>query len=215
MSGDILGCHQLEGEGHSISVQWVEAGDAVKHCMMHRKITQQRIIQPQMSTIMLGLKNHALDHSSIQPTFEFAIGLQEPIDSFLKKALNFIHFWLCWVFIVAVFSLVVASGGYSPVAVDRLLTMVAPLLQSRGSRALRIQERQPTGSIVAAPGLQSTGSTAVAHGLICSAARGIFSDQGLNPCLLHWQADSLPQSHRGSPYQLILKGPYCSEVWKL
>ena len=28
MSGDILGCHQLEGEGHSISVQWVEAGDA-------------------------------------------------------------------------------------------------------------------------------------------------------------------------------------------
>ena len=63
MSGDILDCHQLEGEGHSIRAQWVEARDAVKHRMMHRKVTQQRIIQPKMSTIMLGLKNHTLDHS--------------------------------------------------------------------------------------------------------------------------------------------------------
>ena len=29
-------------------------------------------------------------------------------------------------------------------------------------------------------------------GLSCSAARGIFLAQGSNPCLLHWQADSLP-----------------------
>ena len=28
---------------------------------------------------------------------------------------------------------------------------------------------------------------------------GIFSTQGLNPCLLHWQVDSLPLSHQGSP----------------
>ena len=26
--------------------------------------------------------------------------------------------------------------------------------------------------------------------------QGIFSTQGSNPCLLHWQADSLPLSHR-------------------
>ena len=25
-------------------------------------------------------------------------------------------------------------------------------------------------------------------------------NQGLNPCLLHWQADSLPLSHQGSPH---------------
>ena len=31
-------------------------------------------------------------------------------------------------------------------------------------------------------------------------ACGIFPDQGLNPSLLHWQADSLPLSHQGSPY---------------
>ena len=31
-------------------------------------------------------------------------------------------------------------------------------------------------------------------------ACGIISDQRSNPCLLHWQADSLPLSHHGSPY---------------
>ena len=29
--------------------------------------------------------------------------------------------------------------------------------------------------------------------------QGIFLDQGLNLYLLHWQADSLPLSHQGSP----------------
>ena len=28
---------------------------------------------------------------------------------------------------------------------------------------------------------------------------GIFSTQGSSPCLLHWQVDSLPLSHQGSP----------------
>ena len=35
--------------------------------------------------------------------------------------------------------------------------------------------------------------------LRCSAARGILPDQGSNPCVPHWQADSLPLSHQGSP----------------
>ena len=29
--------------------------------------------------------------------------------------------------------------------------------------------------------------------------QGIFLAQGLNPCLLHWQVDSLPLSHKGIP----------------
>ena len=37
----------------------------------------------------------------------------------------------------------------------------------------------------------------MAHGLSCSAACAIFPDQGLNPCFLHWQADSLPLSRQG------------------
>ena len=44
---------------------------------------------------------------------------------------------------------------------------------------------------------QSVGSVAVVHGLNCSEACGIFPDQGSNPCLLHWQVDSLPLSHQG------------------
>ena len=33
--------------------------------------------------------------------------------------------------------------------------------------------------------------------------QGILSTQGLNPSLLHWQADSLPLSHLGSPARYI------------
>ena len=39
------------------------------------------------------------------------------------------------------------------------------------------------------------GSTVVAQRLSCSEACRIFLDQGSNPCLLHWQEDSLPLSH--------------------
>ena len=54
-------------------------------------------------------------------------------------------------------------------------------------------------SVVAAPGLESTSSIVLAQGFSCSTACGIFPDQGLNPCPLHWQADSLPLSYQGSP----------------
>ena len=47
------------------------------------------------------------------------------------------------------------------------------------------------------------GLVIVAHGISCSVACGIFPDQGLNPCPLHWQADSLPLSHQGSPQTCI------------
>ena len=47
--------------------------------------------------------------------------------------------------------------------------------------------------------LRSKGSIVVVHRLSCPVACGILRDQGLNPCLLHWQTDSLPLSHQGSP----------------
>ena len=49
------------------------------------------------------------------------------------------------------------------------------------------------------PGILSTGSTVVAHGLSCPAVCEIFLDEGWKPCLLHWQAGSSPLSHQGSP----------------
>ena len=42
------------------------------------------------------------------------------------------------------------------------------------------------------------GSVVVALGVSCSMTGGILLDQGLNPCLLHWQADPIPLSHQWS-----------------
>ena len=39
----------------------------------------------------------------------------------------------------------------------------------------------------------------VVHGLSCPVACGVFLDQGLNLCLLLWQADSWLLSYQGSP----------------
>ena len=49
------------------------------------------------------------------------------------------------------------------------------------------------------------GSVVVAHGLSCPEACGILLDQGLNPCLLHWKADSLPLSQPGKPRTTFFK----------
>ena len=68
-----------------------------------------------------------------------------------------------------------------------------------------LQLRQAGASSLSRPLLlRSTGSrradpVVVTHGPSCSAACGIFPDQGSNPCPLHWQADSQPLRHQGSP----------------
>ena len=93
----------------------------------------------------------------------------------------FFYFWLRWVFVsVRGLSLVAASGGHSSSRCAGLSLLRPLLFQSTGSRC--------------------AGSVIVAHGPSCSAACGIFPDQGLNPCLLHWQADSQPLRHQGSPH---------------
>ena len=48
-------------------------------------------------------------------------------------------------------------------------------------------------------GSRHAGSVTVAHGPSCPAACGILPDQGSNPRPLHWQADSQPLRHQGSP----------------
>ena len=53
-------------------------------------------------------------------------------------------------------------------------------------------------------GSRHAGSAVVAHGPSRSAACGIFPDQGSNPCPLHWQADSQPLRHQGSPSHSFL-----------
>ena len=102
-----------------------------------------------------------------------------------------IYFWLRWVFVaVRRLSLVVASGGYSSLQCVGFSLQWLLLLRSTGSRSVGFSSCGTWASVVAARGLYSAGSVVVAHGLSCSAACGIFPDQGSNPCPLHWQADS-------------------------
>ena len=92
----------------------------------------------------------------------------------------YIYLWLCSVFVsVRGFSPVVASGGHSSSQCAGLSLSRPLLLRSTGSRR--------------------AGSVIVAHGPSCSMACGMFRDQGSNPCPLHWQADSQPLRHQGSP----------------
>ena len=106
---------------------------------------------------------------------------------FLNFIYLFIYLWLCWVFVsVRGLSPVVASRGHSSLRCARLSLSRPLLLRSTGSR--------------------HAGSVIVAHGPSCSAACGISPDHGSNPCPLHWQADSQPLRHQGSPMTL-------SELW--
>ena len=90
------------------------------------------------------------------------------------------NLWLCWVLIsVRGPSLVVASGGHSSSRCVGLSLLWPLLLRSTGSRR--------------------AGSATAAHGPSCSVACGILPDQGSNPRPLHWQADSQPLRHQGSP----------------
>ena len=57
-------------------------------------------------------------------------------------------------------------------------------------------------------GSRRAGPAAVAHGPSCSAACGILPNQGSNPCALHWQADSQPLRHQGSPRRSF-NFPWC------
>ena len=97
----------------------------------------------------------------------------------------FFIFWLCWVFVsVQGLSLVAASWGHSSSRCAGLSLSRPLLLRSTGSRR--------------------AGSVIVAQGSSCSVACGIFPDQGPNPCPLHWQADSQPLRHQGSPLLVFL-----------
>ena len=83
---------------------------------------------------------------------------------------------------------VVASGGHSSSRCAGLSLSWPLLLRSTGSRR--------------------AGSVIVAHGTSCSAACGIFPDQGSNPCPPHWQADSQPLRHQGSPMWYFIEQIY-------
>ena len=111
---------------------------------------------------------------------------------FLKTYFVYLFFTLLGLHCYVGFSLATGSGGYSPGCMGFSLRWLLVL----SSGVLGLQLLPLLGSSAQAQQLWHTG-------LVCSTACGIFSDQGQNPCLLHWQVDSLPLSHQENPVQLI------------
>ena len=111
-----------------------------------------------------------------------------PTEIFIVSSLFLkIILFICYFCAESSLLLVVESRGYSRVAVHGLLiTVASPVVEH--------------------------GSVVVVHGLSCSTVCGIFPDQGLNACLLHWQADSLPQSHQGSPVRNFINVCHCANI---
>ena len=102
----------------------------------------------------------------------------------------FVYLLPRWIVVAArVFSLVVATG----VSLPWLLS-----LPSAGSRCA---------------GSRCVGLVVAAHRLGCLIPREIFPNQGSHRCPLHWQADSYPLCHQGSPR--IHLSDQCREVGKV
>ena len=100
------------------------------------------------------------------------------------------------------FSLIAVSGTYSLLWWMDLVIVVASLF----CRAWALGHWV---SVVAACRLSGCDLQALEHRLsscgawACSVACGIFPDQGLNPCPLHWHMISYPLYHQGSLHPLF------------
>ena len=104
--------------------------------------------------------------------------------AFFKKFIYYLFLAVLGLrFCARAFSLVAASGGHSSSWCAGLSLSRPLLLRSTGSR--------------------HAGSVVVAHGPSCSRGMWDFPDKGLNPCPLHWQADSQPLCHQGSPAHVL------------
>ena len=124
--------------------------------------------------------------TSLHLCFHCDFGVSNSVFFFLIIYL-FIYLWLCWVF--------VSVRGLSPVAETGCHS---------SSRCAGLSPPRPL--LLRSTGSGRAGSVIVARGPSCSAACGIFPDQGSNPCPPHWRADSQPLRHQGSPPILFWRG---------
>ena len=99
--------------------------------------------------------------------------------------------------------------------VVRGLLIAVPSLVERGLQVCSLQQLWYADSVAVACGLQSAGSVVVVHRLSCSVACGIFPDQGLNPCPLHWQEDSKPLHHQERPQGIIFESVVLTSTCEL
>ena len=91
------------------------------------------------------------------------------------------------------------GAGLCPVAARGPLVAVRSLVAEYGLSGMQTSEAAARGLSHCLSRAPEQRLRSCGHGLSCSTAPGIFPGQGLNPCLLHCQADSSPLSHQGGP----------------
>ena len=141
---------------------------------------------------------HFYFQGSHNPTYIWKVEGQQFSKLHRKKYNCICLSWLCSIF-TAVQSFSRCGGG-------GLLSTCVGGLRIAGASPVEHWLCGAWASGLAACGLRRCGSQALKHRCrscvhrrSCSAACGIFRDQGSNAHLLHGQADPLPLSHQGSP----------------
>ena len=107
-----------------------------------------------------------------------------------QLSLSLIYLWLHWVFVALCWISLLGQVG-ATLYLQCTGFSLQWLLLSLSMRVRQLQELQHTGLV--AP--RHVGSE--------------FLDQGSNPCPLHWQVDSLPLDHQGSPLDLRKQNDSC------
>ena len=83
----------------------------------------------------------------------------------------------------------------------RFCARASPSCSKRGPLLIACAGLSPSRPpLLWSTGSRRAGSVTMAHRPSRSAAREIFPDQGPNPRPPHWQADSQPLRHQGSPH---------------
>ena len=123
--------------------------------------------------------------------------------SFFPTILLYFYLFIFLKFYLFIYLFIFGCVGSSFLCEGFLYLWQAGATLHRGARASHFHGP----SLLRSTGSRCAGSVVVAHGPSCSAARGILPDQGSNPCSLHWQADSQPLCHQGSPILLLENTP--------
>ena len=168
----------------SFTIYWYQAGFWQMPCVRRKKCPfTLNLLRVFIRNEHWGLSNTFPPSMEVITWFIFAF-LTSTVNyiknnwlSFLKRFI-YVFIWLHWVPVAARgLSPDAASRGYSLVVVCGFLSVMSSLIAENGLWSSQV-------------------SVAAARGLSWPTACGIFLDQGSNPCLQHWQADSQPSATR-------------------